>query len=166
MGISKGQKAVLHVAKGKLALDDETYRDALEAHGGVRSAKNLDYEGFKAVMRHFEACGFQSDRRRKVTGKDRPGMATAAQIRKIYASWCALGGSYYKKGQELKALRGFLKKRFRVDHENFLKFSQAGTVIEAIKKIGTRAGKHTTEDGRQRIEDGKRTSTSTRGALS
>jgi len=134
MGLSKGQKAVLHVAKAKLALDDDTYADALEAHGGARSAKDLDYPGFLRVMKHFEACGFKS----LVTRPSRKGMATEAMIRKIYASWWALGGTYYEPGKELKALRGFLKKRFRVDHENFLTFKQARKVIEAIKAIGDR----------------------------
>ena len=141
MKISKKQKAVLHVAKGQLALDDDTYRDVLEAHAGVRSAKDLDYQGFKSVMKHFEACGFkaQSSKLKARREERRVGMATAAMLRKIYASWWALGGTYYEQGKELRALRGFLKKRFRVDHENFLTFDQGRAVIEAIKKIGARS---------------------------
>ena len=143
MGLSKGQKAALHVAKGKLALSDDEYRDALEAYGGVRSSTKLDYDGFRAVMRHFEGCGFKSRRsgngsRRPEAGGHRPGMASDKQIRKIYASWWALE-NYYTHGEERKALRGFLKKRFRVEHENFLTFEKAIAVIEAIKGIGSRA---------------------------
>jgi len=147
MGIGKKKIAVLHVAKGQLALDDDMYRDALEANAGVRSAKDLDYEGFKAVMKHFEKCGFkvQSSRFRGSKLEHRPGMATNKMIRKIYASWWSLGGSYYEHGKELKALRGFLKKRFRVDHENFLTFEQAQGVIEAIKKIALRRAQGLTE---------------------
>ena len=140
MSLSKKQKAVLHVAKGKLGLDEETYRDVLEAYGGVRSSTGLDYEGFLAVMRHFEACGFKS--REQGAGSrekgTRPGMASDGQIRKIKAMWLTLAGTYYAQGKEWKALRGFLKKRFRVDHENFLTPGKAGQVIEAIKAIGTR----------------------------
>lgn len=146
MTLTKNQIKVLHVAKGQLALDDDMYRDSLEANAGVRSAKDLDYQGFKAVMEHFERCGFKSKLAKRpsvvppqsgtMEGKRRVNMATAAMIRKIYASWWSLGGSYYEHGKELKALRGFLKKRFRVDHENFLTFEQAQGVIEAIKRIG------------------------------
>ena len=138
MGLSKGQKAVLHVAKAKLALDDDTYGDALEVHGGARSSKDLDYPGFKRVMKHFNKCGFKSIDNRQSSIDNRKGMATDAMIRKIYASWWALGGSYYEQGKELKALRGFLQKRFRVSHDNFLTFGQGMKVIEAIKGISHR----------------------------
>jgi len=131
--LNKGQLAILHIAAKELGLDEETYRDALQANAGVRSGKELDYRGFKAVMAHFERAGFK-----RHEPANRSGMATAAQIRKIYVLWWSLGGSYYRVGSEWKALRGFLKKRFRVDHENFLSFEKARQVIEAMKKIGDR----------------------------
>ena len=70
--------------------------------------------------------------------EERPGMATTGQIKKIYALWWTLSGTWYQPGKEWKALRGFLRARFRVDHENFLKFKQAHKVIEALKQIGKR----------------------------
>ena len=143
MPISNNQKAVIHIAKARLGLDEESYRDALEAHAGVRSAKDLDYNGFKAVMKHFESCGFRSSKLKAQSSKrqpvSRPGMATVAQIRKIYALWQTLEGSWYERRNYWKALRGFLRKRFRVDHENFLTPEKAHQVIEAIKSIGHRA---------------------------
>lgn len=139
MGLTKKQKTILHVAKSKLGLDEETYRDALQAYGGVRSSIDLDYEGFLQVMGHFERSGFKDRRQTTDDGRrTRPGMATDAQIRKIKAMWLALD-NYYEKGVEWKALRGFLKKRFRVEHENFLTFRKAASVIEALKAI---AGRH------------------------
>ncbi|MDY7035549.1 MAG: regulatory protein GemA [Thermodesulfobacteriota bacterium] len=59
MGLNNKQKAILHVAKGKLALTEDEYRDVLENYGGTRSSKDLDYQGFRAVMKHFERCGFK-----------------------------------------------------------------------------------------------------------
>jgi len=140
MGLTKSQKAVLHIAKGQLGLDDDSYRDALEAYGGVRSSVDLDYKGYKAVMAHFEKCGFKrkGGSRAPARKKTRPGMATDKQIKKIYALWWSLGGAYYDRGRELKALRGFLKKRFGVDHEQFLEFPKAIDVIEGIKAIAER----------------------------
>ena len=161
--ISNKQKAVIHVAKSQLGLDEESYRDILLAHAGVRSSKGLDWRGFKKVMKHFEACGFESksfkkDERRtsniqhrtlnekgkktinnqQSTINNRRGMATHKQIKKIYALWATLEGSWYQKGKYYPALRGFLSKRFRVDHENFLDFKKAHSVIEALKAVGSR----------------------------
>ncbi len=147
--ISKKQIAILHVAKSKLCLTDDEYRDVLEANAGVRSAKSMNYGGFLKVMEHFKTCGFEqrakSKEQRETPGsklsalRSRPGMATEAQIRKIKAVWLTLAGSYYTQGQEWRALRGFLKKRFRVEHENFLTFEAAWKVTEATKSIGRRA---------------------------
>lgn len=130
--LTNGQLAVLHVAKKRLGLDDATYRSMLKSYDGVESAKDLSLRGFRQIMNCFVDAGFGT----KLA--ETPGMATSAQIRKIYASWWALGGSYYEKGQERKTLQGFLSKRFRVDHEKFLSFNKARKVIEAIKRINER----------------------------
>jgi len=153
--LNKSQLAILHIAAKELGLDEETYRDALQAHAGVRSAKELDYRGFQAIMGHFERAGFKRHQpANRPTGEPanpaRRGMATAAQLRKIFVLWWSLGGSYYRVGSEWKALRGFLKKRFRVDHENFLSFEKAHQAIEAMKKIGDRV------DRREAPRDGDR----------
>lgn len=149
MGISNSKKALLHIAKKDLCLSEDEYRGALLAYGKAESSKNLDIKGFREVMKHFERCGFKSKSKQSTAcfpTHDRPGFATDAELRKIYALWWALGGSYYRHGQERKALRGFLKKRFRVDHENFLTSRQAWQVIEAIKQIG----------GRLKVEGGRK----------
>jgi len=142
MPLTRNQIMILHVAKNRLCLDDDSYRDALEAHGGARSSKGLDFRGYINVMKHFERCGFK-----RATGNfkseisdlksNRAGMATEKQNKKIYALWWSLRG-YYEKGNEYKALRGFLKNRFNVEHERFLDFETAHKVIEAIKAIGWR----------------------------
>jgi|GEM_PF-662949 len=172
--ISNKQKAIVHIAKSQLGLDEDTYRDILLAHGGVKSSRDLSYAGYLAVVKHFEESGFQWETREKremrekvahrggaegapvkqntktgLTGQaekkyqsqeeqNRPGMATDGQVKKIYALWYSMPAGYYDKGKALPALRGFLKKRFRVDHENFLTFEKAHQVIEAMKKIEAR----------------------------
>ena len=151
--ISNVKKAVIHVAKSQLGLDDDAYRDVLQARAGVGSSKDLDGKGFLAVMKHFEACGFENKgsgfrvRGSGFKGKvPRPGpqqkrranMATDKQVKKIYAMWWAMPAGYYEEGKQLQSLRGFLKNRFRVDHENFLTFATAHSVIEALKAIGVR----------------------------
>jgi len=138
MTISNNQKAVVHIAAGQIGLEKDAYRDALYAHAGVRSAKDLDYKGFKAVMEHFEKSGFQGTQKKNRSQKRknaRPGMASEPQLKKIFALWFSMPAGYYDPGKEFDALRGFLKKRFGVEHENFLKFKTAHKVIEALKSI-------------------------------
>jgi len=57
--INNAQKGLIHVAKARLGLTDEEYRDALKAYGGVASSRDLNQEQFKAVMKHFQRCGFK-----------------------------------------------------------------------------------------------------------
>lgn len=57
--INNAQKGLIHVAKAKLGLTEEEYRDALQAYGGAASSKDLSQEGFEAVMKHFKKCGFK-----------------------------------------------------------------------------------------------------------
>ena len=142
MPLTRSQIAILHVARRELALDEDSYRAALLAHGGVSSARDLDYGGFRAVMRHFEACGF----RRRTPPPETPPpqdtaigrrMASPGQIRKIYALWYSLGPSYNRPGKEKQALRAFLTRRFRISHENFLTVEKARSVIEALKRMGS-----------------------------
>ncbi len=141
MALSAAKIKLVKTAQRALGLDDATYRGALEAHAGVSSAKDLDEQGFREIMAHFEHSGFRARSTFQSPAPargHRPGMATERQLRKIFASWWSLGGSYYRKGQERKALREFLRKRFAVEHENFLDFDKAYQVIEAIKAIQER----------------------------
>jgi phage gp16-like protein len=56
--ISNAQKTLLHVAKAKLGLDDETYRDLLSAEAGVTSSKDLDNAGLNRVLNRLKKLGF------------------------------------------------------------------------------------------------------------
>ncbi len=135
------QLAVIHVAKKELGLDDEAYRAALLAHGGVDSARELDREGFQAVMKHFEASGFKSrGTASRATWKPPemgPGMASDGQVKKIIALWYTMP-DYYRKGNEMKALNAFLSKTCGVSRLEWLTPKKAHNVIEAIKNISKR----------------------------
>lgn len=62
--ISKGKKALIHVAKSQLGLSEAEYRDILESHGnGARSSRDLDPAGFASVMAHLEHLGFEPKRK-------------------------------------------------------------------------------------------------------
>lgn len=91
------QFALLHVAKARLGLDDETYRDLLEDEAGVRSARDLDYAGFSAVVRRLDRLGFHA-RTRGALPERPPGMASAAQIDYLRALWRRYTGRADERG--------------------------------------------------------------------
>ena len=59
MTLSRPQKAILHVAKAKLAWSDDDYRSALVRIAGVTTSSDPDQEGFEAMMGFADYCGFR-----------------------------------------------------------------------------------------------------------
>ena len=137
----------------QLGIGEEDRHRIQKDVGGHQSLTKMSYNGWLELVRHLEAKGFTSrspltvhrsptdngpacrtaGRQRTTDNPGRSGL-----IRKIYVLWFQLAGTYYTPGKEKAALRGFLRKRFRVDHENFLDTPTAIKVIEAIKAIGKR----------------------------
>ncbi len=59
MPIGRKKKALVHIAKEDLHLDEETYRQILKAVAGVESSARLTKEGFEKVMTRFQEMGFK-----------------------------------------------------------------------------------------------------------
>jgi len=59
MAIGRKKKALIHIAKGDLHLDDESYRQILKGVAGVESSTQLTREGFEKVMKRFQEMGFK-----------------------------------------------------------------------------------------------------------
>jgi hypothetical protein len=59
MAIGRKKKALVHIAKEDLRLEDESYRQILKGVAGVESSAQLTAEGFEKVMRRFEEMGFK-----------------------------------------------------------------------------------------------------------
>jgi hypothetical protein len=59
MVIGRKKKALLHIAKEDLHLDEESYRQILKGVAGVESAILLTREGFEKVMKRFQEMGFK-----------------------------------------------------------------------------------------------------------
>ena len=55
MPLDRKKLAVIHIVKRELDLSDQEYRDILERETGVRSARDMDEQGFKRLMRSFAA---------------------------------------------------------------------------------------------------------------
>jgi hypothetical protein len=59
MDIGRKKKALIHIAKEDLHLDDESYRQILQGVAGVESSTQLTWEGFAKVMKRFQEMGFR-----------------------------------------------------------------------------------------------------------
>ena len=59
MSIGRKKKALVHIAKEGLRLDEESYRQILKGVAGVESATRLTKEGFENVMKRFQEMGFK-----------------------------------------------------------------------------------------------------------
>ena len=134
--ISKKQKAILHIAKGKLGLDDDLYRQALVRIAGVTSSNDLDQGGFAAIMGFFEYCGFQPLGKGAPRYGNRPGMASFAQLELIRELWREIHGT---RECDDAALMGWLRKFFKVDSMRFLTLDGARKAITALKAWKSRA---------------------------
>ena len=59
MPIGRKKKALVHIAKEDLRLDEESYRQILKGVAGVESATRLTEGGFENVMKRFQEMGFK-----------------------------------------------------------------------------------------------------------
>lgn len=73
--------AAIHMGKKRLGLDDATYRDLLWTVARVRSAKDLDEHGRRAVIEHMRARGFHA----AGGARQRPAQDREALVAKIRA---------------------------------------------------------------------------------
>ena len=59
MSIGRKKKALVHIAREDLHLNEESYRQILKGVAGVESSTQLSQEGFQNVMRRFQEMGFR-----------------------------------------------------------------------------------------------------------
>lgn len=59
MVIGQKKKALIHIAKEDLRLEEDSYRHILKGVAGVESAARLTREGFEKVMKRFHEMGFK-----------------------------------------------------------------------------------------------------------
>lgn len=145
MGTAKGSPASrrralakIHVARQRLALCEDSYRDLLRRVAGVDSAAALDVRGFDAVLREFRRLGFAD--------APLPARAQARKIRAIWADLVALGAVEAEDPEA--ALRAFLVRQTRtpaapagVERVEWLDSQQANRVLEGLKAWRARAAR-------------------------
>ena len=136
MALSRRQLGMIHVAERELGLDDDQYRDILDAVAGVRSAKDLDNLDFELVMGRFVALGFTpSPKLQKPSYGYRPEMATPEQLDLIRGLW---GRWSDGRGGEA-GFRGWLQHTCKVSDARFLTDEQARKAITGLMAMTRRA---------------------------
>lgn len=131
--LSRKQLGVIHVAKKKLGLDDDSYRDILGRAAGVDSAADLDEIGFMRAMQCMTALGFRSDWTKRTFG-NRPGMASPSQVEKIRKLWA----EWYGPDDRDAALNAWLAKQAKVAALRFLPADKVTAVLTPLKAMAAR----------------------------
>lgn len=128
--INNKQKALLHVARQQLGLEDDIYRLILETEAGVSSAKDLTPEGFDRVMVRMEALGFEPRlryQRHRATKPNPDETVTPAQQKRINDLYEELGWKESKRRQGFN--RRVVGKPWPQTREEAIK------IIEALKAM-------------------------------
>ena len=137
--ITPRQIKLIHTLVSRLGMDDEAYRDMLEANFRVRSSKDL-YEPEAALLIHTlqakaQEMGVWRRNRKKydhLEGRPAP-YATPAQLRLIEAEWQKVS----RARDPQKALEKFLKRKFGIARLEWLDRQTASKAIYVIRKMQT-----------------------------
>ncbi|WP_316978026.1 regulatory protein GemA [Shumkonia mesophila] len=134
----------IEIAKKALGLDDETYRDILEARYGKRSRTGLRNPQLVDLVEHFKTLGFKPIRKAPARAGGRP-MADGDTQRKIRALWISLYHLGAVSDVSERALVAFVKRvtggrAEGIDALQWLDGKAAFKAIEALKAMAVRAG--------------------------
>ncbi|KXZ66852.1 gp16 family protein [Acinetobacter venetianus] len=122
---------LIHVAKTKLGLDDDVYRDILSSTTGKTSSKELNLAQLEAVLDRLKQLGFA------VEAKDKTGVkntADDAQSKLIRHLWLQLHEAGAVKDGSEKALAKFVENRVNVSALQFLSSKSADMVINHLRQ--------------------------------
>ena len=121
---------LIHVAKTKLGLDDEVYRDILKSTTGKDSSKLLTPAQLEAVLDRLKQLGFTVESNK--TGVKN--LASDAQSKLIRHLWLQLYHAGQVKNGSEKALAKFIENRVKVSALQFLSTESADMVINHLRQ--------------------------------
>lgn len=122
---------LIHIAKSKLSMDEDTYRSILMRIGKKTSSKDLSLPELMQVLEHLKQCGF------KVAPPKRAGtlsQSKKAQAKKIRSLWLTLHTLGAIQDSSEYALSRYVKRMVKVDHLNWINIAQGSLLIESLKK--------------------------------
>lgn len=122
---------LIHIAKGQLGLDDDTYRHALHSVTGQSSTKQMTIKQLNDVLDHFKAKGFKVKPAKKA-GKVK--QADDNQSKMIRSLWIQLHKVGKVRNPSEAALAKYVERQTGKSALQFLSTKDASRVIESLKK--------------------------------
>lgn len=126
------QLAQIHLGKKQLGLDDDTYRDLLQAAGGKRSAADMDLAQRGAVIAHMISRGA------RLGFSARSGRNMSPLERKIRALWWQAHQAGVIRETSDRALRAWVKRQTGSADVAWLDKGAAAKCVEALKGMVAR----------------------------
>lgn len=121
---------LIHIAKSKLAMDEDTYRLMLQGIGNKSSTTQMTISELEAVLEHLKSRGFKV-----VPNKaGSMGKANTEQAQKIRALWLNLYEIGGIKDPSEYALSRYVKRIVGIDHLKWIDINQGIKLIETLKK--------------------------------
>ena len=155
--ISSAQIKRIHTIVHLLNIPDDNYRDCLDSRFGVTSSKALTLHQAMSFIDELEKLALKMQGERYQTQREeakkkaeaekpkrfdnldnRPGFASASQLRKIEAMWQDIS-IIPEPDARGRALRHFIKRITGVADMRFLDSEGAGKVINALKAMQKKA---------------------------
>lgn len=168
--ITQAQIKRIHTIVHILKINDENYHAALDSRFNVTSCKDLTLMQAKSFIDELEKLALQVDQERNLAQHgatqqkaeaerpkrfdnlgNRPGMASAAQLRKIEAQWSDVSVVPDHEARA-RALRHFIKRVAGVSDMRFLDGQGAGKVINALSAMQRQA---TTPTNSKKLKKGE-----------
>jgi len=127
--LARREIQLIHVARQKVSMDEDTYRALLHDRFGVASSKDMDWKQRKELLDHFKTLGFKS------TASTRPAPAKdkVAQVSKIRALLIALDNKPDAYAD------GMSKHMFKIDRFEWCTGAQLGKIIAALEYAKNKA---------------------------
>lgn len=122
---------LIHIAKNKLNMDTDTYRQLLLNLTGIASTSAMNTHQLNKVLTAMKTKGFNI----KPAGKaktQRP-LVNYPQAKKLRALWLEMHTQGFVRDSSEEALRRWVKRETKVDCLEWLTTAQASLVIEKLK---------------------------------
>ncbi|EHF4787286.1 regulatory protein GemA [Salmonella enterica] len=123
---------LIHIAKNKLGIDTDTYRQMLLSITGVTSTSTMNPGQLKKVLNVMKDKGFRVKPAAKARSS-RP-LVDTPQVKKLRALWLEMHQQGKVRDSSEVALQAWVKRETGVDKLQWLEPGMASLCIEKLKK--------------------------------